>query len=161
MVASSAVVASSSGGDDDPSSSAFAANEAESASFVLPPLLSFLGVDATATSAAAGRTQRQAAADDDDDDGEEKVGLVELPFTTASFPFNVKDPTLTSLPTTVPGGTLQWLGGLTVNFTGGQGGGPNGHVGGPNYGGWSSLVGSHDGKGTNVHRAHHHTAYRL
>ena len=152
LVASSAVVASRSGGDDDTSSPA-SANEAES-SFVLPPLLSFLGVDATATSAAAKRKQKQAD-DDDDDDDKEAVGFVELPFTTASFPFNVKDPTLTSVPTTVPGGALQWLGGFTVNFTGGEGDGLNGHVGGAGYGGWSSLVGSHDGRGTNVHRVHH------
>ena len=54
---------------------------------------------------------------------------------------DARDPSVTSIPTTVPGGELRWRGGFDVNFTGLD---PDGR---PwlNYGGWSSLVGSPDG----------------
>ena len=68
--------------------------------------------------------------------------LVDVPFTTTPIAgLDARDPSVTSIPTTVPGGELRWRGGFDVNFTGLD---PDGR---PwlNYGGWSSLVGSPDG----------------
>jgi hypothetical protein len=82
------------------------------------------------------------AKSNDNDAGD---GFVELPFTATAFPFNAQDPALVSVPTTVPGGSLQWRGGFAVNFTGGGGGG------GVSYGGWSSMMGSKDGRVGTLH----------
>jgi hypothetical protein len=48
--------------------------------------------------------------------------FVELPFTAKELPLSTEEPrglfsSAESAPTTVPGGSLQWLGGFTVNFT--------------------------------------------
>ena len=68
--------------------------------------------------------------------------LVDVPFTATPIAgLDARDPSVSSIPTTVPGGELRWRGGFDVNFTGLD---PDGR---PwlNYGGWSSLVGSPDG----------------
>ena len=70
--------------------------------------------------------------------GGENDGLADVSFQAEVLPFNDRDPTLRRVPTTVPGGAMLWRGGFAVNFSGVDKSGP--------FDGWSSVIGSHDGK---------------